>query len=214
MIKKLQTAAAIITLCLVTSTASATTITFTGATGNPNDTDILNGFTFNPSNAVGGNCPVPVAAEKPCLAEVKQGEITTMERVGGGSFDLLGVDFLLVGSGNNDGSFLITAGSTVLEIMFGDLLGSFATYALTHVDGTDTGSVTFNEGYRLTFAGLFDDITSVSFSTTTTAKKGDAQARMDNVVVSVPSAVPLPAAGWLMLAGLGGIAALRRRKTA
>lgn len=29
-----------------------------------------------------------------------------------------------------------------------------------------------------------------------------------------PDAVPLPAAGWMLLAGLGGIAALRRRKRA
>lgn len=29
-----------------------------------------------------------------------------------------------------------------------------------------------------------------------------------------PGAVPLPAAGWMLMAGLGGIAALRRRKSA
>ena len=28
----------------------------------------------------------------------------------------------------------------------------------------------------------------------------------------IPGAVPLPAAGWLLFAGLGGLAALRRRK--
>jgi Protein of unknown function (DUF1194) len=33
-------------------------------------------------------------------------------------------------------------------------------------------------------------------------------------ITGEPSAIPLPAAGWLMLAGLGGIAALRRRKVA
>jgi hypothetical protein len=34
----------------------------------------------------------------------------------------------------------------------------------------------------------------------------------DPVIVGAP--VPLPAAGWLMLAGLGGLAALRRAKRA
>lgn len=35
-----------------------------------------------------------------------------------------------------------------------------------------------------------------------------------NGVVEPPAPVPLPAAGWLMIAGLGGLAALRRRKRA
>lgn len=34
------------------------------------------------------------------------------------------------------------------------------------------------------------------------------------IIVPPPSEIPLPAAGWLMLAGMGGLVALRRRKTA
>ncbi|WP_254813781.1 VPLPA-CTERM sorting domain-containing protein [Rhodovulum sp. ES.010] len=31
---------------------------------------------------------------------------------------------------------------------------------------------------------------------------------------SAPAPIPLPAAGWMLLAGVGGLAAVRRRKTA
>ena len=32
--------------------------------------------------------------------------------------------------------------------------------------------------------------------------------------IQQPSPIPLPAAGWLLLLGVGGLAALKRRKTA
>lgn len=196
------------------SAASAATITFSGAGGNPNGTYTEGGYEFTPSSTPSGNCPVP--ADAPCIKELKQGVLTTMVKSGGGAFDLLGLDFLLVGSGNNNNnqnntsSFIITAGATVLEIKMGDALGIFPTFSLKKVDGTATGNVTFNEGYRLVFDGLFDGITSVSF--TTTSSQGNAQARMDNVVVPDVAPVPVPAAGLMLMAGLGGMAALRRRK--
>ena len=215
------------------SAASAATITFSGALGgNPNGTYTEGGYDFTPNSGTNGNCPV--AADATCLKELQQGTITTMVTTGATNapFDLLGIDFLLVGSGNNDpddddddddkkkkskttnqnntSSFIITAGATVLEIKMGDALGLFPTFSLKKVDGTATGNVTFNEGYRLVFNGLFDNVTSVSF--TTTASTGNAQARIDNVVVPDVAPVPVPAAGLMLLAGLGGMAALRRRK--
>lgn len=122
-----------------------------------------------------------------------------MTRNGSGAFDLLGVDFPLVGPGTNSTknrrNFSITAGTTVLKIMMDDLLGTFTDYVLPHIDSTNTGTVTFNGGYRLSFDSPFDNVTSVSFTTTTTTTGGNTQARMDNVNASLSSAVPLPAAG-------------------
>ena len=44
--------------------------------------------------------------------------------------------------------------------------------------------------------------------------KGPVQGTIDLSVSGAPSPVPLPAAGWLLFAGLGGIAALKRKKSA
>ena len=53
---------------------------------------------------------------------------------------------------------------------------------------------------------LFSNVTELFFRT---ADRGSA--RVDDLMVET-AAVPLPAAGWLMLVGLGGLAAARRRK--
>ncbi|MGX0977740.1 hypothetical protein ACSSVY_003475 [Roseovarius sp. MBR-51] len=54
---------------------------------------------------------------------------------------------------------------------------------------------------------FFQDITFMSFLTS------EGNARVDDLKGSYVSAVPLPAAGWLMLVGLGGLFAVRRQRT-
>lgn len=53
---------------------------------------------------------------------------------------------------------------------------------------------------------FFQDITFMSFLTS------EGNARVDDVKGSYTPPVPLPAAGWMLLGGLGGLAAMRRRK--
>lgn len=204
--------------------AGATTIGFDSIQGdNPHGTYEEDGYSFTPNSGTNGNCPV--AVDSPCAKELTQGTVTQMTKTDGGLFDLLGFDFVLVGSGNNNNnlnntSSMIVTGSpnpaTPFEIKMGDLLGTFTNYILTTVTGVATGSVTWNTGYRVTFLnGYFDDVQSVDFATT--VSRGNAQARIDNIVVPdpvEPPPVPVPAAGWLLMAGLGGLAAVRRRKAA
>jgi hypothetical protein len=59
-------------------------------------------------------------------------------------------------------------------------------------------------GYFVFLGDLFKDVYSVNFTA-----KGPGNTRIDDIRVSY---VPLPAAAWLMLAGLGGLGLMSRRK--
>ena len=65
-----------------------------------------------------------------------------------------------------------------------------------------------NKGYTLSvLGGLFDGVTSVSWTASSTA-----QLRIDNINVDTPQVVPLPAGAVLMLTALGGLGLARKRK--
>ena len=52
-------------------------------------------------------------------------------------------------------------------------------------------------------------LTSVFFN-----KEGNDPGLSNYGTISTPNVIPLPAAGWLLIAGLGGLAAVKRRKRA
>jgi len=89
---------------------------------------------------------------------------------------------------NQVGLFSITAGSN------GPL--SLSTAFANSLLGTSATHIGFNIGVLFAQSGSAFSGFSVTFTT-----------------ASSPPPVPLPAAGWMLLAGLGGMVALRRRKT-
>lgn len=143
-----------------------------------------------------------------------------MTKDGGGVFDLLGFYFALIGNG--------TATQGVQDItvtgLFEDLSTISRTFSLnallasfidTPVAGADDPGATAilkNDGYFVTIAnGLFNNVVEVNWSTNSKGVKS-ANARLDNVLVSDPSPVPLPAAGWMLLAGIAAMGVMKRRK--
>jgi hypothetical protein len=100
--------------------------------------------------------------------------------------------------------------SKILAFLNGENPG--LSYTGGYLDPLGETTVGDANSYTAGVAFLFgDNAGNIVFRGTGTYNGGQSRGDFDFVV---PSAVPLPAAAWMLIAGLGGLAAFARRKTA
>jgi hypothetical protein len=176
--------------------ASAATLDFTDAQPQGGGFYSEEGLSFDDIRIVNGNCDA--FSGKGCGA-FNDNETSVLTKVGGGEFTLTSFWYQLLGRGSGGGRNFVSNTFTVTS-NFGGVL-NFVADVVGHNDG---GHVV-----DLTLLALFQNVTSLTFST-----NGGGNVRLDDLAIAEPSPVPLPAAGLMLLAGLGGLASLRRRKSA
>jgi hypothetical protein len=167
---------------LAVNIANASTIDF--GSGSGDDPYVEDGFSFNPSRLVNGNCD----PDKPCLA-LNDNETTVMT-FAGGAFTLQSVHFTLLGTGTGNTLTIFETGDVSNKVIF-------STPPLDH-----------NTYYTEAFGSQFAGVTSITFAT-----YEGGNVRLDNLeavaAVPLPAAGWLLGSGLLGLAGL-----CRKRKTA
>lgn len=98
--------------------------------------------------------------------------------------------------------------ASAVEVI-GTLMGGGTVTQVFSFDLSNDGPSGVADFQTFFLASTFTNLVSVTFRGLLGA--GGGAIGLDNIVVN-ERAIPLPAAGWLMLAGLGAAAALRRRK--
>ena len=164
-----------------------------------------------------------------CVQEFQNGAIGEFTRSDGGDFDFLGFYFSLQGRGGTDDDLnFVTVEAEkdgtgivpIFQIALADLLTSTLPYFdVVWADGgdgdpnavcKDDQNVTFDKTVRVcnqkgyfvsVLDGAWNGVDLVRFTSSSTALT-----RIDNL-----SAIPLPAAAWFLIAGLGALGGLTRR---
>lgn len=179
-------------LSLVATVSSAATVGYTAQVRD--NTDAYSNFVIAMTDAVFSNGLVTgwetyIQAIDGSNAQMA---LMVLKDVGGGNFDVVAVDTRTVTMGLNSFSSSITvAAGNILALWMGDAKVAF--------DFSPTGTGPYSN--NLAFASAPGGTISLSAG-------GSSRYYSINTTV-----VPLPAAGLLLLGALGGLAALRRRKS-
>ncbi|MEO9575964.1 MAG: VPLPA-CTERM sorting domain-containing protein [Tateyamaria sp.] len=91
--------------------------------------------------------------------------------------------------------------------------GSTKTWSLSSTSGYEMIGISVKQGNGFAFFKLdLDDALTGMFGTGNNAPNGSVFSHYNAWGMGSSSTVPLPAAAWMLIAGLGGLAALKRRK--